>query len=645
MKSCLRVEVVGGLKPPTAHPWIPGAEGPLPGGETRTNIPSIRGRATEEIPDDRADRARSSCAGHTPGDGGQAWRAHERRWRQDPADLDALGRAIAGLRRSGLVVPPDLLDARVEPATRLETALPLEVWAVLPGEREPTTVGWGPGTIEVPPHRYWGVGDVPAGRPGLGWLGDELRRRGIPGLRLLQLAPSRRRTVAGRGDDDPHLDEDGLAALGPQPQLRWLDLPRRGVQWVTPGEVVRALRCAGLEVFRGEFLVGDGRADEDGEDLGPRLEGFEELRRLREVELTDCELAASDLRALAGLEELTSLELLGNEGLGLAALDRPERLTRLALQAERLDEAELDRLRGLAALRELRLCADLTDGLCLSLSTLTELRELALQGTFDRAATTRALGAFAERLRLESLSLEGSVPLEAAGLAAIAAMPLTSLHARCADEALGPAGLGPLAGLRSLSLGVRDWSTLPPLPALRHLTAAAVWPTPGAAFRADSLPEHLARAPLASLRSELGPLSAGTERAIAGADLSALQVVELPASVAGALAERGRLTSLGVRAWGEEPDLAARVARIGSLESLTLDAAVDDAALGELRSLGALRRLCLSARGGLTPDGVLATLRTLPGLRRLSLGSDLDERLKEAIRSELPWVGLVDAVF
>lgn len=575
----------------------------------------------------------------------EGWRAHERRWRQDPADLDALGRAVAGLRRSGLVVPRDLLDARVEPATRLETALPLEVWAVLPGEREPTTVGWGPGTIEVPPHRYWGVGDVPAGREGLGWLGDELRRRQIPGLRLPQLAPSRRRA----DDDDPHLDRDGLLALGPQPQLRWLDLPRRGVQWVTPGEVVRALRCAGLEVFRGEFLVGDGRADEDGEDLGPRLTGFEELRRLREVELTDCELAAADLRSLAGLEELTSVELLGNEGLGLSALERPERLARLALQAERLDEAELERLRGLAGLRDLRLCADLTDGLCLSLSTLGGLRDLALQGTFDRAATTRALGAFAERLRLESLSLEGSVPLEAAGLAAIGAMPLASLHARCADEALGPAGLRPLPDLRALSLGVRDWSTLPPLAGLRHLTAAAVWPAPGQPHRVDTLPEHLARAPLASLRSELGQLSAATQRAIAGADLTALQVVELPASVAGPLAERRRLTSLGVRAWGDEPGLAARVARIGSLESLTLDAAIDDAALGELRALQGLRRLCLSARGGLTPDGVLATLRALPGLRRLSLGgwlgAGLDERLKEAIRSELPWIGLVDAVF
>ena len=126
-------------------------------------------------------------------------------------------------------------------------------------------------------------------------------------------------------------------------------------------------------------------------------------------------------------------------------------------------------------------------------------------------------------------------------------------------------------------------------------------------------------------------------------------MVELPASVAGPLAERGRLTSLGVRAWGDEPGLAARVARIGSLESLTLDAAIDDAALGELRALQGLRRLCLSARGGLTPDGVLATLRALPGLRRLSLGgwigAGLDERLKEAIRSELPWIGLVDAVF
>lgn len=609
------------------------------------NVSFIRGRATEEI----EKIARSAHEPLAPGTllamSDEAWRAHERRWRQDPADLDALGRAIAGLRRSGLAVPAELLEARVEPATRLETALPLEVWAVLPGEREPTTVGWGPGTIEVPPHRTWGVGDVPAGHAGLGWLGDELRRRQIPGLRLPQLAPSRRRA----DDDDPHLDRDGLAALGPQPQLRWLDLPRRGVQWVTPGEVVRALGCSELEVFRGEFLVGDGRADELGEDLGPRLEGFEALRRLREVELTDCELAAADLRALAGLEELTSVELLGNEGLGLAALDRPERLGRLALQAERLDEAELERLRGLAGLRDLRLCADLTDGLCLSLSTLPALRELALQGTFERAMTTRALGAFAERLRLESLSLEGSVPLEAAGLAAIGAMPLTSLHARCADESLGAAGLGPLPALRSLSLGVRDWSTLPVLPGLRSLTAAAVWPTPGAAFRVDSLPEHLGRAPLTSLRSELGPLSPGTERVIAEAELSALQVVELPASVAGALAERGRLRSLGVRAWGEEPDLAARVARIGSLESLTLDAAVDDTALAHLRSLQGLRRLCLSARGGLTPSGVLATLRALPGLRRLSLGgwigSGLDEELKEAIRSELPWIGLVDAVF
>ncbi len=105
----------------------------------------------------------------------EAWRAHERRWRQEPSDQDALGRAIAGLRRSGLVVPPDLLDARIEPATALETTLPLEVWAVFRGEREPTTVGWGPGRVEVPPHRYWGVGDVPAGLEGLGALGDELR--------------------------------------------------------------------------------------------------------------------------------------------------------------------------------------------------------------------------------------------------------------------------------------------------------------------------------------------------------------------------------------------------------------------------------------------------------------------------------------
>jgi hypothetical protein len=572
----------------------------------------------------------------------EAWRAHERRWRQEPSDQEALGLAITGMRRSGLVVPPDLLDARVEPATALETTLPLEVWAVLPGEREPKTVGWGPGRVEVPPHRYWGVGDVPAGLEGLGALGDELRGRGIPGLRLPQLSRSRHQV----GDDDPHLDRDGLAALGPQAQLRWLDLPRRGVQWVTPGQVVRALRCTGLEVFRGEFLLGDTRADEV---LGARLEGFEQLRHLRELALDECPVLADDLRTLAGLPELDSVSILGAAlGAGqLVGAGLGPRLRGLSVDVP-LGEADLAALSELGGLTRLRAGLDhvspaIAGALVTALPRLTTLELQEPGSSFEVPLLDEAL----QRLttsRLERLVLVSGARIGDEGLAAVRSIPTLRAFgggARHLHEA--PSSAADFRPLESLDVqcGGPCWPALAQAEQLREL-----WLHGGAADEAlDAL----------GLLPALGRLSLSVGRASRTRTLRLprLESLELRDPLIGTELH-APLRSLRLQRERRPGTFHGAEGSLAKLERLELLTGLGDADLAPLQRLQSLRVLelrLIDRIGSDLSDRVLELLRALPGLRRVRLGAgsgdpgslaEVHRVARGWIADELPWIAVVD---
>lgn len=573
----------------------------------------------------------------------EAWRTHERRWRQEPSDQDALGRAIAGMRRSGLVVPPELLDARVEPATALETTLPLEVWAVLPGEREPTTVGWGPGRVEVPPHRYWGVGDVPAGLEGLGALGDELRSRGIPGLRLTHLAPPR-----GHSDAGQQLDREGLDTLGPQPQLRWLGLPRGGAQWVTPGQVVGALRCRALEVLRGDFLIGDVRG-ERGQVRGACLEGFDELRLLRELELDECLVADDDLRTLAGLPELASLSILGHalrvEHLVSAGLG--PRLRDLSVDVS-LGEGDLLSMPVLGALRRLRASVDdLTPAIVGALSAaLPQLTSLELQESevsFETTQIDRALQPLATS-RLERLTLVSGSAMGDAGLATVRAIStLRAFGGGSPHRHESPSSAADFRTLVSLDVQCDGhcWSALAQAEGLRRL-----WLHGGAADRAF---DAIGRLPTLE-RVSLGLGRARRTPALSLPRLTALELRDPPTS-AEITAPLRALRLHGARRPGTFHGAEGSMALLEHLELLSGLGDADLAPLQRLQSLRVLELHLIDRIGSDLPARVLELLHALPALRRVRLTAgagdprslaEVQRAARRRIAVELPWIAVLD---
>ncbi|MGE0713358.1 MAG: hypothetical protein AB7N76_33995 [Planctomycetota bacterium] len=155
----------------------------------------------------------------------ETWRAAERRALADPADAAA----IAGMRRAGEVPPAALLDAELEPARELSLELPLEVWAVLPDGSE-TVVGWGPGTIQAPACRAWGISCEPTSSEDLRAAGRILREQRIPGLRVAKVAMQE--PEEGWQEEDLRLE--AIQALGRLDELRWLELPEQGSTVTTP---------------------------------------------------------------------------------------------------------------------------------------------------------------------------------------------------------------------------------------------------------------------------------------------------------------------------------------------------------------------------------------------------------------------------
>src|SRR5687768_1228315 len=88
------------------------------------------------------------------------WRRLERAWLADPDDQVALRRAISARRRAGAVVSGDMLERRVEPASRFHSRHPLRVWALEPGAAAPREVGrtgYASRPISIPRHRHWWV--------------------------------------------------------------------------------------------------------------------------------------------------------------------------------------------------------------------------------------------------------------------------------------------------------------------------------------------------------------------------------------------------------------------------------------------------------------------------------------------------------
>lgn len=570
----------------------------------------------------------------------EAWRAHERRWRQDPADLDALGRAVAGLRRSGLVVPPDLLDARVEPATRLETALPLEVWAVLPGERGPTTVGWGPGRVEVPSHRYWGVGDVPAGLEGLGVLGDELRRRAIPGLRLTELGRSRRRPT-----ESLRLDHDALAALGRQPQLRWVELPRwGGSQPVTPGRLVQALGCTLVEVLHAGHLVGD-----EGEDPGARLEGLEDARLLRAVTLSDRGLELPHLRTLEGLPELDEL-ILDDDELGAKHLERAAFAPRIRrLRLGRFNDRDAVSIQaGFPSLTGLTFdCYGLSVKAAVALAAVPRLSELEVQIRFGGTPTD--LDGVLEQLRstrLTRLSVQGSSRASLGDRGVAAALAITGLRALSlgshthADGAVLPS----LRGLESFHGVCSDvcWRGLGGATSLRELSQIGSAPDLWGALQA--LPELR--------RLWLGHTGAASAPVTTLPTLHSLTLAgsALPARIVAPL----RTLHLKQARSAELFDVAQ--GSVDQLEHLELHTDLRQRDLVQLERLESLRTLELAP---FAPDHdvveqVVRLVRAVPTLRRLAVGRKDHERpmfhiveipeLERRLAEEAPWVAQVSSI-
>lgn len=234
--------------------------------------------------------------------GDHDWRAAERRWRADPTDQASLAAAIDSVRRAGLRPPPTLLDAQLDPPTSVDVPLPVEVWAVLP-DGTTRTICWGPGRVDVPACRVWGVTSQWLTLEHLAALGAFVRERRVPGLRL------------GDERDSKDLDRAALEALGAQPHLRSLALPERGIHRFHVDDVLGKAGCTELRAFAVDYLTGPERGRDEVRAQAGLLQG---LHRLRDLRLDACALRPDDLASLDGLTELDRLSLSSNRDVAVA---------------------------------------------------------------------------------------------------------------------------------------------------------------------------------------------------------------------------------------------------------------------------------------------------------------------------------------
>ncbi|MCO5166534.1 MAG: hypothetical protein M9894_09235 [Planctomycetes bacterium] len=528
------------------------------------------------------------------------WRTHERRWRADPSDQAALAAAVDGMRRAGLAPPSELLDAQVEPARQVTLPLPLEVWAVLPDGRE-VTLGWGPGPVDLPACRVWGVTVEPSSTDDLRAAGDLVRAARVPGLRIASV-----QLLEAAGGSRASLDLRALRAVGPLPHLRGLELPAESAHPVHVDEVLEAASATALQRLWLESPVG--RRDRSA--LLPRLARLPHHLRLRDLRLRDAGLQPADLRVIAALPELDALDLSENPELALAhvrALPSAERLRALALgvfgRSDMCDE-DLLHVAALPALERLELAwwYDLTRAGAAHLARAPALRDLTLIGCYR--LDDDVVAAWADALPLRALRLRGPRELTDQALSALSrASTLEHLELTGYDYMGGPglitdqglAGLGALPRLTTLTLGATEYvqgRTLGALRALERLRHTA--------FTDDGLAAISGLARLRSLSAEGSFTRAGT------AHLARLQALE----------------ELEVRGQAVDDTMLAPLRAFSGLTAVTLAGRIGDETLRWLAGLPRLRRLGLVSGASLDAEGV-ARLQTAP-VRELFLTSNLD---------------------
>lgn len=522
------------------------------------------------------------------------WRAAERRWRADPSDHVALTAAIDAMRRTGVIPPADLLDARVEPARTIDVPMKLDVWAVgADGREEP--VGWGPGPVDVPACRVWGV-TADAGM----WRGVDPQRqtdemRAVGALVREQRVPGLRLRSGWR------ITSDEVLALGAQPHLRWLELPESYTDSHDVAAFLETTASATLERLRVPI--------QEGPRAG-RLALVEHQRRLRDLELWARDLEPADLGAIEVLPELVALSIPHNPQVAprhLAALGLADRLRDLTIgctQERALTDDDLGRLAALRSLERLKVysSSDLSTARATTLAGASRLRELTLDGAFEVGEA--AFGAWADGLHeLEALRVAGAF--------------LT-------DTAL--ASVARLRRLRTIELTPTDWADDPadadltdaglePLGALEHLSALALRAelVTGSSLSGLTRLERLSFEPC----TDVGLLAISR--------LPRLRELEVAGPFTGAglsrLASLRGLEQLTVHG-GDAGDVFSFLGDLTRLESLSITGRIGDPTLEVISRLPRLRRLDLCcSEGTITREGV-ARLRALP-LRTLRLNAPL----------------------
>jgi hypothetical protein len=192
--------------------------------------------------------------------------------------------------------------------------------------------------------------------------------------------------------------------------------------------------------------------------LSPRRFGdltAEELRHLRDLDLSDLPITDGDLARLEGLEGLRSLDLRGTRvtDAGMAHVGKLAGLRRLVLWGTEVTDAGLGPVGGLPKLEvlDLRVMRGVTDAGLAHLGGLSTLKELTFTAT---PITGSGLAHLAGLQSLESLTLQQTrvSDAELAHVGALRGLRTLNLNATAVTDA-GMKHVEGLPGLTGLSLG------------------------------------------------------------------------------------------------------------------------------------------------------------------------------------------------